>query len=156
MIYYEIAYQFLLENPNTIFYDLPLELMAKIMEFLNQLNFQWNKKSAKVVLDYHFRNLIPQNYKRLRIMDWETQWVCHNLPRFVVTLDSEFYENNTVFVKELNIRRKKSTLGGFWNMRSRIGEKNLDDKPYLKQFVKNKYIWRKEFKMGVTAVVYSF
>ena len=129
-MYYDIGYHFLLENPNTLFFKLPLEILAKIMKFLNQLNFQWNYQSAKVILDNHYRNLIVRNHQSLIMMEWETQWVCHSLPQFVVTLDIEFLENNT-YIRELNIRRKKSKKNKFWNMRSRTNEKE--------SIIKNKF-----------------
>lgn len=149
MIYYEMAYQFLLDHPNTSFNKLPLEILTIIMKFLNKTKFQWNHhKNAKDVLNYHYQNLIPKNYERLTIMEWKTDWVTHNLPQFVVTLDTEFLNNNCLYVKELNIRRKRATKQGFWNMKSRVMEnvENLNNNPYFKTAIskngKTEFVWK--------------
>lgn len=142
MIYHEIAYQFLLENPNTLFYKLPLEILAFVMQKLNQSKFEWN---STVILYQHYRNLIKKSYQRINILEWKTDWVTHDLPIFIVTMDTEFIDNNSVFVKELSIRKKYSPKINYWNMRSRHLENVCSKDRYYKMSLKQEDGTRKEF-----------
>jgi hypothetical protein len=151
-----MAYQFLLKNPNTLFCKLPLEILALIMQKLNQYKFQWNHfNSPTVILDQHYRNLIVKNYQQLNILEWKAAWVTHEFPSFIVTVDTEFMDNKSMFIKELNIRGKRSSMffagRGYWNMKSRVREPIArDDSEYYKLTIaegnSKKKVWRKKIE----------
>ena len=64
-------------------------------------------------------------------MEWQTDWITHDLPRFVVTMDTECLDNRTLYVKELNIRGKRSSKKGYFKIKSRVRE-NISGGEYYK------------------------
>ena len=114
MDYYELAFQFLLENKNTLFFNLPLEINALIMKYL----FHSKLQNVKNFLEKHYQNLVVKEACILRLNGLETFSLKHSLPQFMIIIDIEHYTKG--FVKELIIRRKRITKKGFWQIKSKL------------------------------------
>jgi hypothetical protein len=144
-IYYEIAYGFLLENPYTLFYKLPLEIIALIMQKQNQLKFKWHDESARTILYQHYGSLIPCKMQNVVIMDWRLSWISHDFPKFVASCETESLNvdnDTTLFLKEIVIRKKRG-FSDFWRIKSKSKEKLLHkNKLFKKKLIDGQFVWR--------------
>ncbi len=86
------------------------------MKKLVQLKFEWKYNTPKIILNNHYRNI----YVRDTFIDINDQYIIHGLKDFSVTMEIVYDCEKNIFIKELNIRRKRNCNNIFWGFKSRI------------------------------------